>query len=102
MSETVFFELSNETRVHLSAEEWRRIDERAEQGGEGYYADLPVPSDEFFKSAEQVYPPADNHEEVRLPVASETLAYFRDQGQEFRLQMGAILDAYVAQAKASQ
>ncbi len=100
MGKTVTYTLTDETLYRPTTEEWRRIDERAEQGGDAYYADLPEPDDDFWERDDAVYPPT--KEQISIRLTPRTLAYFRQQGRGYQTRISDLLDAYVAQREVEQ
>ncbi len=102
MGKTVYYTLNDDTIVELSDEQLARIDERAERGGDAYYADIPEITDEFLRNAKVVYPVVSKtkeeqaQEEVSLLLNRETLNYFRENGEAYETRISAVLDDYVA------
>ena len=83
--------------VRLSEKALARIDKLAEQGGEEYYEDIPKMSEEFLATAKRVdFPPK---EPVTVELTPRAAAYVRSRGLEFRLQLGAVLEAHIAEAE---
>ena len=100
MGKTVTYTLTDETLYRPTAAEWQRIDERAEQGGDAYYTDLPEPDDDFWTSDDVVYPP--KKEPISIRLNPRTVAYFRQQGRGYQTRISDLLDAYVALREAEQ
>ena len=87
--------------VELSEEELRRIDELAEIGGETYYEDIPPMDDEFLDNAKRVPFPI-RQQPVSIELTPRAIAYFRERenGQDYRTEISAVVEAYVQQAEA--
>ena len=100
MGQIVHYTLNDDTIVELNDEQLARIDERAERGGDAYYADIPEITDDFLRKAKVVYPVASEEaEEVSLRLSKATLNYFRENGDAYETRISAVLDDYVARQR---
>ncbi len=97
----------------LSAAELARMDDLAEKGGDKYYEDIPEMDEEFFENASFFGPEEEakifaaaaaeaDKETVSLQLTPQAAAYIRSRGPMFRSRLGAVLEAYVAQAEQSE
>ncbi len=86
--------------VELSEEELRRIDELAEIGGETYYEDIPPLDDEFWRNARRVSFPV--REQISIELSPNTIAYFRENGNDYQTQIREVVEAYVVEAQAEE
>jgi len=87
--------MSDNASSSTSATNWERVDALADEQIDT--SDVPPLDEEFFSRAKWRIPPG--HATVAVPVDTDTLSWFKDQGESAEEQMAAALRIYAEAQK---